>query len=148
MNTSILDWTQIYFLRHHTFVYLILIFFHWIQKYFIKYKYVLLNIKYFSLNINIFSLNINIFSLSMKIHFCYKYATTTRLSQNVFENAKKEFISFVPILIFLSYSFDHLPSYQVPTAKWLKVSDRHRNQLLLSMLPVKVNLCPYFKHVC
>ena len=82
------------------------------------------------------------------------------LSQNIFENTKKEFMSFILALVLLLKSFDHLPSYQTPFAKGLQVTDRKRERPLVSMpyyfitfcelllLSDQVNLCSYFILVC
>ena len=84
-----------------------------------------------------------------------KTTLLAHLLQNVFENAKKELISFFVLLV-----ENHSPSYQGPFAKCLQVIDRKRNQPLVSIsysfitfcellrLPYKVNLCPYFIIVC
>ena len=42
-------------------------------------------------------------------------------------------ISLLSVLFFSTYSFDHLPSYQAPIAKWLQVINRQRNQPVVSM---------------
>ena len=80
--------------------------------------------------------------------------------QNVFENMKKEIVCFVLELVSMFQSFNYLPSYQAPIARWLQVIDRKRNQPLVSMpycfitvckllrLPYKVNWCPYFNPLC